>query len=261
MQRRSHGYRVRAVKRSIDLTVALPGLVMVCVLAPWVSLANRLTGDTGPVFFRDTRVGQGGRPFRILKFRTMHAADGPGITFHDDPRITRVGRFLRRTKLDELPQLVNVLRGEMTVVGPRPESPDYVDWSDPIQRAVIDLKPGITGPSQLAYLHEEESLVDDVQYRNVVLPRKLSMDRAYAKRASPRRDLKIILATIRALVQPSFPCRLIATFSPSPAPRLPTSKSRPRSRSSLRVGSRPVLERMNSRRPSLQKLVSDARSP
>ena len=145
MQRRSHGYRVRAVKRGIDLMVALPGVVVVCVLAPWVSLANRLTGDTGPVFFLDTRVGQRGRSFRILKFRTMDATVGPRITFRDDPRVTRVGRFLRRTKLDELPQLFNVLRGEMTVVGPRPESPEYVDWSNPIHRAVIDLKPGITG--------------------------------------------------------------------------------------------------------------------
>jgi len=203
MQRRSHGYRVRAVKRGIDLMVALPGVVVVCVLAPWVSLANRLTGDTGPVFFLDTRVGQRGRSFRILKFRTMDATVGPRITFRDDPRVTRVGRFLRRTKLDELPQLFNVLRGEMTVVGPRPESPEYVDWSNPIHRAVIDLKPGITGPSQLANLHEEESLLDDLQYRNVVLPRKLFMDRAYAKRASPRRDLKIILATLRALVHPA----------------------------------------------------------
>ena len=183
--------------------VALPGVVVVCVLAPWVSLANRLTGDTGPVFYLDTRVGRRGRLFRMLKFRTMHATVGPGITFRDDPRVTRVGRFLRRTKLDELPQLFNVLRGEMTVVGPRPESPEYVDWSDPIQRAVIDLEPGITGPSQLTYLHEEESLIDDLQYRNVVLPRKLLMDREYARRASPRRDLKIILATLRALVHPA----------------------------------------------------------
>jgi lipopolysaccharide/colanic/teichoic acid biosynthesis glycosyltransferase len=132
----------------------------------------------------------------------MHATDGPGITFRDDPRVTRVGRFLRRTKFDELPQLFNVLRGEMTVVGPRPESPEYVDWSDPIQRAVIDLKPGITGPSQLAYLHEEESLLNDLHYRNVVRPRKLFMDRAYADRASARHDLKMILATLRALVHP-----------------------------------------------------------
>jgi lipopolysaccharide/colanic/teichoic acid biosynthesis glycosyltransferase len=204
MQRRSNGYRARAIKRSIDLMVALPGVVVVGVLAPWVSVANRLTGDAGPVFFLATRVGQRGRRFRILKFRTMHAADGPGITFRDDPRVTRVGRFLRRTKLDELPQLFNVLRGEMTLVGPRPESPEYVDWSDPIQRVVIDLKPGITGPSQLAYLHEEEALLDDLQYRSVVLPRKLSMDHAYAKHASPRRDLKIILATLRALLHPAF---------------------------------------------------------
>lgn len=183
--------------------VAVPGVVMVGVLAPWVSLANRLTGDKGPVFFLAPRVGQHGRHFRIFKFRTMHPADGPAITFRDDPRVTSVGRFLRRTKLDELPQLLNVLRGDMAVVGPRPESPEYVDWHDPIQRAVIEVKPGITGPSQLAYLREEESLVDDLQYRNVVRPRKLLMDRAYAERATPRHDLRMILATLRALVHPA----------------------------------------------------------
>lgn len=201
MRRRSDGNGVRAFKRGIDLVVAVPGVAMVCIVTPWIALGNRISGDGGPVFYQAPRVGAGGRTFRILKFRTMRPADGPRITFRDDPRVTSVGRFLRRSKLDELPQLVNVLRGEMSVVGPRPESPDYVDWSDPRQRAIVDVKPGITGPSQLAYLHEEESLLDDLQYRTVVLPQKLAIDTAYLEQATPRRDLQIILATLRALLQ------------------------------------------------------------
>lgn len=202
MEDRSERDRIHAFKRGLDLVVALPGVVLVCVLAPWIALANHF-GDGGSVFYWAPRVGEGGRVFRILKFRTMRATSGPAITFRDDPRITPFGRLLRRSKLDELPQLVNVLRGEMSVVGPRPESPEYVDWSDPMQRAVFGLKPGITGPSQLAYLHEEETLVDELQYRAVVLPRKLAIDQAYYQNATLRGDLRLILATLRALVLPA----------------------------------------------------------
>lgn len=202
MQDRSERNGVHAFKRGLDLVVAVPGAVLVCMLAPWIALANRF-GDGGSVFYRAPRVGEGGRLFRILKFRTMRPASGPGITFRDDSRVTPFGRLLRRSKLDELPQLINVLRGEMSVVGPRPESPEYVDWSDPLQRAVFGLKPGLTGPSQLAYLHEEEALVDELQYRTVVLPRKLAIDRAYYQQATLRGDLQLILATLRALVLPA----------------------------------------------------------
>lgn len=200
MQRRSDDNRNRALRRVIDLVVALPGVALVCVLAPWIALANRLTGDAGPVFYRGPRVGEGGRAFQIYKFRTMRETPGPDITFRGDARITEVGRLLRRSKLDELPQMCNVLRGEMSVVGPRPESIEYIDWNDPLHRAVLSVRPGITGPSQLAHLHEEDSLAGDVEYRTVVLPRKLALDRWYVEHATPRRDLKIILDTLRAIV-------------------------------------------------------------
>ena len=202
MEDRSERDSIHAFKRGLDLVVALPGVVLVCVLAPWIAVANHI-GDGGSIFYWAPRVGEGGRVFKILKFRTMRPASGPAITFRDDPRVTPFGRLLRRSKLDELPQLVNVLRGEMSVVGPRPESPEYVDWSDPLHRAVFGLKPGITGPSQLAYLHEEEALVDELQYRTVVLPRKLAIDRAYYQNATLRGDLRLILATLRAIVLPA----------------------------------------------------------
>lgn len=200
MQRDSSGRRVRTFKRTVDVIVALPGVTLVCVLAPWIALANRFTGDGGSVFYCAQRIGEGGRTFNLLKFRTMRPADGPSLTFRNDPRVTVIGRILRRSKVDELPQLVNVLRGDMSVVGPRPESPEYIDWSDPLQIAVISAKPGLTGPSQLAYLHEEELLIDDVQYRTVIHPRKLAIDYSYLQCVSPRRDLRIILATLRVLI-------------------------------------------------------------
>lgn len=192
--------RSRLFKRCVDLVVAVPGLFLVCIIAPWVAVANRLTGDGGRTFYRSPRVGEGGRTFQIHKFRTMRHAAGPGITFRGDPRITTVGRYLRRSKLDELPQFLNVLRGEMSVVGPRPESPEYIDWDDPKQRIVLAARPGITGPSQLAYLHEEDLLLDDVQYRLVLRPHKLELDRWYVEHATPRRDVRIILDTLRAIL-------------------------------------------------------------
>lgn len=189
-----------AFKRAVDLIVAVPGVVAICALAPWIALANRLAGDRGPTFYSAQRIGEHGRTFQIHKFRTMRPAAGPAITFRGDPRITEVGRFLRRSKLDELPQLFNVLRGEMSVVGPRPESPDYVDWNNPDQRIVLGARPGITGSTQLAYLREDEALSDDREYRTVVLPRKLALDRWYVEHATARGDLRIILDTLRAII-------------------------------------------------------------
>ena len=189
-----------AFKRCVDLVVAVPGAIVICALAPWIALANRLTGDRGPTFYSATRVGKRGRTFQIHKFRTMRPTAGPGITFRGDPRITGVGRFLRRSKLDELPQLFNVLRGDMSVVGPRPESPEYVDWESSDQRIVLGVRPGITGSTQLAYFREEESLSDDLEYRKVVLPRKLTLDRWYVEHATARGDVRIIVDTLRAIM-------------------------------------------------------------
>ena len=163
----------------------------------------------GPVLYRGERVGRDGKAFRIFKFRSMTggaARVGPGITARGDPRVTRAGRFLRRTKLDELPQLLNVLRGEMSLVGPRPEVPCYVALYTPEQRRVLSVRPGITSPASIEYRNEEAILsqrdVDDL-YTKVLMPRKLKMDLAYIDHMGFWFDLKIVAMTLQALVRGS----------------------------------------------------------
>lgn len=186
------------------MTTAGLGLILLSPLFLLVALAIRL--DTpGPVFFRARRIGQGGAPFSLYKFRSMvSGADkrGPGITATGDPRITRVGRFLRRTKIDELPQLINVFKGDMSLVGPRPEDPRYVALYTPEQRRVLEARPGITSAASLAYRHEEQMLCGEdweTIYRTRVLPDKLAIDLAYLERRTLGSDLKLVLRTIRAV--------------------------------------------------------------
>ncbi len=166
-----------------------------------IALAIRLD-STGPVFFRQARIGRGGVPFRIIKFRSMTPdapEKGPQITSAGDPRVTRVGRILRRTKLDEFPQLINVLKGEMSFVGPRPEVPSYVAFYDEQQRKVLSVRPGITDPASIAYSNEEEILegVSDVHraYVDDIMPRKLELNLAYIDKMSFAYDLKLIFKT------------------------------------------------------------------
>ncbi len=192
-------------KRALDLffsTVGLLGLSPVFLL---IALIIKLS-DGGPVFFRQQRIGQGGRLFRVLKFRSMMPNGeqlGPSITAVGDPRITRVGRFLRKHKLDELPQLWNVLCGEMSFVGPRPEVPRYVDNYTTHQRQVLALKPGITDLATLEFRSEEEWLgaAADMErfYLEYCLPRKIQLNLAYAENANVWEDIKIILRTLRLL--------------------------------------------------------------
>ncbi|MGI8968770.1 MAG: sugar transferase, partial [Chloroflexota bacterium] len=164
----------------------------------------RLT-SRGSALYAGTRIGRDGHPFRMYKFRTMHAnADqsGPAITGAADARITPLGHLLRTTKLDELPQLLNVLRGEMSLVGPRPESPAYVALYDDRQRVVLTVRPGITGPSQLLYRHEQELLSgEDVerQYRDEILPAKLESDLAYVRDRSLAKDVHLLWLTVHRL--------------------------------------------------------------
>ena len=192
------------LKRTFDLIVSLVTLIVLSPLFAVIAALVKLDSP-GPAFYRAERIGRGGRPFRMYKFRTMVVgADraGPAITCRDDPRITRLGRLLRRTKLDELPQLLNVLRGEMSLVGPRPEAPRYVALYSPQQREVLKARPGITGLAQLAYIHEEELLNPanlDRDYVRVLLPRKLALDLEYVNGRSFLLDLKILLWTALAL--------------------------------------------------------------
>jgi lipopolysaccharide/colanic/teichoic acid biosynthesis glycosyltransferase len=169
-----------------------------------MSIAVRLDSP-GPALFRARRIGYGGAPFDCLKLRTMRTdADiGPAVTVSNDRRVTRVGGLLRRLRLDELPQLWNVARGEMLLVGPRPEDPRFVDLSDPLHREVFMAMPGITGAAQLAYVNEADLLDSDDpdhHYRKEILPHKLELDAAYLRRRSPNLDAWILVQTILAAV-------------------------------------------------------------
>jgi lipopolysaccharide/colanic/teichoic acid biosynthesis glycosyltransferase len=195
-------------KRLFDLLLAAAGLLLLSPLLLAIAAAIRL--DTpGPALFRQQRVGRGGRPFRIHKFRTMVAdapARGPGLTIGDDARVTRAGRFLRAKRLDELPQLIDVLRGDMSLVGPRPELPRYVaHYPAALRERVLAVRPGITDPSSLAYLDEAERLAaaadPEREYVEVILPAKLAAAADYADRASLATDLGVIWRTLRAIWQ------------------------------------------------------------
>ncbi|MBX3744343.1 MAG: sugar transferase [Verrucomicrobiae bacterium] len=199
MAPKSHGPNL---KRLTDVVTSALGLLVLSPLGLLIALSVKL-GDGGPVFFGQERMGRGGRPFRIWKFRTMVPnADRVGIavTQGRDPRITRVGRWLRRWKLDELPQLWNVLVGEMSLVGPRPEVPRYVALYDEGQREVLRLRPGITDVASLAFRHEEELLAgaDDVEgfYVRECLPRKIALNLEYQAMATWWTDAGVVLRTL-----------------------------------------------------------------
>ncbi len=188
-------------KRLFDLSVAIVGLIVLSPLFGGVALAIKLDSP-GSVFFRGKRVGKDGKIFYIYKFRTMvadAARRGPGITTSTDNRITRVGRFLRRTKIDELPQLINVIKGEMSLVGPRPEDPAYVAHYTPEQRRVLSVLPGITSAASLAFRHEEQLLQGadwERVYLEKVMPCKLAIELAYLERRTWWTDLGLIVKTI-----------------------------------------------------------------
>lgn len=199
---------MKASKRTFDVIASVAGLVALSPLLLLIAAAI-VAEDRGPALFRQVRVGRGARPFRMLKFRTMVVdADklGPGLTVGADPRITRVGRFLRRTKLDELPQLLNVLRGEMSFVGPRPEVPRYVALYSPVQRRVLALTPGITDPASAEYVDESALLgrAPDPErlYVDVLMPRKLALNLEYAERATLGSDIAVILRTLGVIAGP-----------------------------------------------------------
>lgn len=195
-------------KRLFDLIVAGAALIVLSPLLAAVAAAVRFDSP-GPALYRQERVGRGGRPFRIVKFRTMRSdADRAGrqITVGGDPRITRVGAALRKWKLDELPQLVNVVRGDMSLVGPRPEVPKYVQRYTPEQREVLRVRPGITDLASIEYRDENELLAGQADpegfYLQEVMPRKLELNRAYLERRSLGYDLWILVRTALRVMAP-----------------------------------------------------------
>jgi lipopolysaccharide/colanic/teichoic acid biosynthesis glycosyltransferase len=192
------------LRRVIDLAMATALLLISIPLWLPIAVAIRLSSP-GPVLYQAPRIGKDGIPFTMYKFRTMRAGAagvGPAITVGRDPRITPIGRQLRRWKLDELPQLLNVLRVEMGLVGPRPEAPEYVALYDERQRQALSVRPGITGPSQVIHRHEER-LLDredaEAHYRTVLLPRKLEIDLDYIENRSVAGDLRVIAKTVTCL--------------------------------------------------------------
>ena len=193
-------------KRLFDLAVAALALLLLSPLLLLVALAVKL--DTpGPVFYRQERVGRHGVPFRIHKFRTMHhGAGGPPLTVGDDARITPSGAWLRRTRIDELPQFIDVLLGRMSLVGPRPEVPRYVALYPPALRdRVLAVRPGITDPASLAYIDEGRLLAGaadpEREYVEVILPMKLQCAADYAERASLASDIGVLWRTAALLLQ------------------------------------------------------------
>lgn len=188
---------MRPMPDAIQRLVALVGAVLTLPLIAVLGVIVVVDSPGGPLHVA-SRVGAGGLPLTVYKLRTMRAGaavSGPAISVRTDPRVTRVGRLLRRTRLDELPQLWNVVRGQMRLVGPRPEDPRFVDFEDPIHRLVFAAKPGITGPTQLAYVGEAAMLDEttaEEDYRTRILPAKLELDARYLRLRSVRLDLWVL---------------------------------------------------------------------
>lgn len=194
------------VKRTIDVVVAV--VLLVVTIPIWIPIAIAIRfGSPGPVLYHAPRIGKDGLPFTMYKFRTMRADAarlGPAITLGEDPRVTPIGRRLRKWKIDELPQLINVVRGQMSLVGPRPEAPEYVALYNTQQRRVLSVPPGVTGPSQVIHRHEERLLDrEDAEeyYRQEILPKKLEIDLDYVQHRSLLLDLRVIVQTIASLWQ------------------------------------------------------------
>lgn len=197
-----------AGKRLLDIGVSSFGLLVASPILLAIAVMIKVS-DRGPVFFRHQRAGRHGRLFGMWKFRTMvPGADkmGPGVTRGGDVRITPIGRWLRKTKLDELPQLWNVLVGEMSLVGPRPEAPQYVAKYTPEQRAVLALIPGITDRASLEFADEEELLrgADDLEqfYMTYCVPRKIELNLEHWRKASLWEDIKVLFCTVTLWFRP-----------------------------------------------------------
>jgi lipopolysaccharide/colanic/teichoic acid biosynthesis glycosyltransferase len=190
-------------KRTLDIVLSAAGLILASPLFLVVGLLIKAE-DGGSVFFQHERIGRYGRPFLMWKFRTMvpnARMIGPELTLAGDQRITPIGRWLRRQKFDELPQLFNVLVGEMTLVGPRPEVPKYVAMYTPEQRIVLELAPGITDEASIAYADEGALLANAADperlYIDQIIPDKIRINLEYARQATFVQDVRIIVATVR----------------------------------------------------------------
>jgi lipopolysaccharide/colanic/teichoic acid biosynthesis glycosyltransferase len=208
-------------KRAFDVGCAAAGVLVTSPVLLLVAVAVRVESP-GPVLFRQERVGRHGATFRIHKFRTMHVdAAGPAVSAQGDPRVTRVGAVLRRTKLDELPQLFDVLSGDMSMVGPRPEVPEYVElWGAEARSAILSLRPGITDPASLTFRHEGDQLArvpdPEAYYVQTLLPKKVMLYLEYVATRSFRRDLAVLLKTLWVVIAPAPLSECEAVVRPVP---------------------------------------------
>lgn len=192
----------RVIKRIFDIVASGLGIIVLSPILLIIALIIKKESD-GPVFFKQIRVGEKGRNFEILKYRTMVVDAekmGRQITVGNDNRITKIGGFLRKYKLDELPQLINVFKGDMSLVGPRPEVPRYVEMYNEEQRKVLDVKPGITDLASIRYRDENELLGQaenpDEFYINTIMPDKLALNLEYIRKSNVFLDIYIIFSTI-----------------------------------------------------------------
>jgi len=196
-----------ALKRAMDVIGSIVGLLLLWPVFLVVSIAIRLDSQ-GPAFFRQTRVGQHGRPFLIYKFRSMTTnapGSGSALTVNADKRVTAVGAFLRRTKIDELPQFINVLAGDMSLVGPRPEVPEFVEFYSPEQRAILlSMRPGMTDYAAILF-RDESALLGQGRdpiavYRYKIMPVKFRCYERYSREIGIFTDVRIVLATVLMLI-------------------------------------------------------------
>jgi lipopolysaccharide/colanic/teichoic acid biosynthesis glycosyltransferase len=201
----SSSFYARAGKRLVDLIVSACGVMLAAPILIGCACAIKLESGS-PILFRQQRVGRRGKLFTIFKFRSMRTeldSNHLNITVAGDPRITTFGKWLRKAKLDELPQLFNVLSGDMSLIGPRPEVPEYVRCYDEIQRLVLQVRPGITGPSALQFIDEEDLLKSARDPRDFyctrLLPRKVDLDLRYCQTMSFRSDCAIAVRTLLKL--------------------------------------------------------------
>lgn len=195
------------LKRSFDIAISATGLLLLSPLLALIAVLVKLS-SAGPALFKQTRIGRNFQFFQIYKFRTMvqdAPLKGPAITIGDDPRITRIGKFLRWSKLDELPQLLNVLKGDMSLVGPRPEVDRYVEMFRRDYEEILRVRPGITDLASLRFRHESETLAKatdpEMEYCQSILPEKIRLAKEYIQRSSVIFDLQLICKTIVAMFQ------------------------------------------------------------
>jgi len=193
-------------KRGLDILIALIGLIGTFPI--WLPIALLIKWeDGGEIFFKQIRIGKDGKKFKIYKFRTMvmdAEKEGKQITLKKDRRVTKIGKFLRKSKLDELPQLINVLKGEMSIVGPRPEVPKYVQLFEKEFKDILKIKPGITDIASITFIDESELLTGpnpEQVYLNQILPKKIQLAKEYLDQISLLTDLKIIFQTILKIVR------------------------------------------------------------